>query len=218
MSKFGDQIGERRSAEREHRCEYELERPAAEFTADWRGGRANALMRRRRALLAFVSALGAVRERLFACARCPAAFARRPYLVTHMRTHTGERPYQCDACLKRFTQKSSLNIHKRTHTGGSLPRAARRSPLHRSHCRILNSTVSPQTLFFINTYIRHSSFCIMSSVCVREYRDRIARESARWLRAGSEAHERDSERSRRRAATGAPRSSPRGASRAPPPL
>lgn len=77
-----------------------------------------ATMRRRRALLAFVCALGAVQGRPFACGQCPAAFARRPYLDIHMRTHTGERPYQCDACLKRFTQKSSLNIHKRTHTGG----------------------------------------------------------------------------------------------------
>lgn len=79
--------------------------------------------RRRRALLAFVCALGAVQGRPYPCGQCPAAFARRPYLDTHMRTHTGERPYQCDACLKRFTQKSSLNIHKRTHTGGSLARA-----------------------------------------------------------------------------------------------
>lgn len=78
-------------------------------------------MRRRRALLAFVCALGAVQGRPFACGQCPAAFARRFYLDIHMRTHTGERPYQCDACLKRFTQKSSLNIHKRTHTGGCQP-------------------------------------------------------------------------------------------------
>ncbi|KAF9416795.1 hypothetical protein HW555_005925 [Spodoptera exigua] len=63
------------------------------------------VMRRRRALLAFVCALGAVQGRPFACGQCPAAFARRPYLDIHMRTHTGERPYQCDACLKRFTQK-----------------------------------------------------------------------------------------------------------------
>lgn len=77
-----------------------------------------ASLRRRRALLAFVCALGAVQGRPYACGQCPAAFARRPYLDIHMRTHTGERPYQCDACLKRFTQKSSLNIHKRTHTGG----------------------------------------------------------------------------------------------------
>lgn len=80
-------------------------------------------MRRRRALLAFVCALGAVQGRPYTCGQCPAAFARRPYLDIHMRTHTGERPYQCDACLKRFTQKSSLNIHKRTHTGGCQPRA-----------------------------------------------------------------------------------------------
>lgn len=90
---------------------------------DWQRAGSTRAQRRRRALLAFVCALGAVQGRPYSCGQCPAAFARRPYLDTHMRTHTGERPYQCDACLKRFTQKSSLNIHKRTHTGGSLARA-----------------------------------------------------------------------------------------------
>lgn len=58
-----------------------------------------------------------VQERPFQCDQCPAAFARKPYLDIHARTHTGERPFECDVCLKRFTQKSSLNIHKSIHSG-----------------------------------------------------------------------------------------------------
>lgn len=58
-----------------------------------------------------------VQERPFQCTECNAAFARKPYLDIHMRTHTGERPFECDVCFKRFTQKSSLNIHKTIHTG-----------------------------------------------------------------------------------------------------
>lgn len=92
------------------------------------GGQGSRHLRRRRALLAFVCALGAVQGRPYACGQCPAAFARRPYLDIHLRTHTGERPYQCDACLKRFTQKSSLNIHKRTHSGGCQPQAGLAAP------------------------------------------------------------------------------------------
>lgn len=61
-----------------------------------------------------------VQDRPFQCEQCPAAFARKPYLDIHMRTHTGERPFECDVCLKRFTQKSSLNIHKTVHTGKNL--------------------------------------------------------------------------------------------------
>ncbi|GBM97409.1 hypothetical protein AVEN_260342-1 [Araneus ventricosus] len=53
----------------------------------------------------------------FVCQRCGKGFGRKDLLVSHYRTHTGEKPFDCDKCGKRFGQSSDLAKHRRTHTG-----------------------------------------------------------------------------------------------------
>uniref|UniRef100_A0A8C5SMI6 C2H2-type domain-containing protein n=1 Tax=Laticauda laticaudata TaxID=8630 RepID=A0A8C5SMI6_LATLA len=56
-------------------------------------------------------------DRPFVCPVCAKQFRCKPYLVAHIRIHTGEKPYACSRCPKRFSQKSNLVSHERLHTG-----------------------------------------------------------------------------------------------------
>lgn len=55
--------------------------------------------------------------RPYVCQVCNKRFTQKAHLITHKRTHTGEKPYACHICHKRFAQSSHLNTHKRIHTG-----------------------------------------------------------------------------------------------------
>ena len=56
-------------------------------------------------------------EKPFKCKHCDKSFPQRSHLIIHERLHTGEKPFKCKHCDKSFTQSSSLVQHERTHTG-----------------------------------------------------------------------------------------------------
>ena len=51
------------------------------------------------------------------CETCGRAFRWHKDLVSHRRTHTGEKPYSCDICGKTFSRRDKLTNHTRTHDG-----------------------------------------------------------------------------------------------------
>lgn len=53
----------------------------------------------------------------YSCEDCGKSFKSRSDLISHARTHTGEKPLTCKECGKKFAHSSNLRSHERTHTG-----------------------------------------------------------------------------------------------------
>ncbi|XP_066983037.1 zinc finger protein 91-like [Macrobrachium rosenbergii] len=62
-------------------------------------------------------------ERPYYCDVCGVGFKQIAHLRSHVRIHTGEKPYVCNLCGAAFTQSSRLNSHKKTqHIEGRKPK------------------------------------------------------------------------------------------------
>ncbi|XP_037115050.1 gastrula zinc finger protein XlCGF8.2DB-like [Syngnathus acus] len=56
-------------------------------------------------------------EKPFSCSFCGKEFSQKGPMLRHIRVHTGEKPFSCSVCSKTFSQKGSIELHMRTHTG-----------------------------------------------------------------------------------------------------
>jgi len=56
-----------------------------------------------------------IKERLFACGACNAAFTQKFGLERHVRIHMNIRQFICNLCSRRFTQSGQLNKHAKRH-------------------------------------------------------------------------------------------------------
>lgn len=59
------------------------------------------------------------RPKRHVCPICALSLSNRGQLISHIRSHTGERPFKCEhpTCSKAFTRNEELTRHKRIHTG-----------------------------------------------------------------------------------------------------
>ena len=55
---------------------------------------------------------------VYYCNQCNYMTQKKPNLVNHSRTHSGEQPFHCELCDQKFGQSSSLKSHLLSHKQG----------------------------------------------------------------------------------------------------
>lgn len=103
------------------------------------------------------------------CTECGRLVASRSAMVTHLRTHTGERPFECNHCDAKFVTKGSLKKHLDLHAvdrerkytcemcGSSFYRKNEIITHIRIHTdeRPYKCSLCPRAFKQVSTYIRH---------------------------------------------------------------
>ena len=52
------------------------------------------------------------KDRKFICTYCNNGYFAKDHLLSHMRTHTGEKPFECEKCKERFMYRSTWTNHR----------------------------------------------------------------------------------------------------------
>ncbi|PNF29046.1 hypothetical protein B7P43_G14047 [Cryptotermes secundus] len=93
---------------------------------------------------------------VFECAVCLKSFKKKPYLVEHLMSHTGEKPCKCEVCGVNFRRHSNLVRHLKSHgesdylTGQHLQKGRRRS----KDIRLQHDCVVCSKTFRVNSHLK----------------------------------------------------------------
>lgn len=54
------------------------------------------------------------------CELCPKVFYKKPDLISHLKTHTGQKDFKCSFCPNSYFKNSHLHRHMKVHMAQKL--------------------------------------------------------------------------------------------------